>query len=242
MKYVLIRDDDISYFTDPATLETLYSPLLQENKPINISVIPNVAANIRIPADNCYVTQENLEYDPLIPPKYRGIDHTFPLNENPKICNYLKSLDNCEILQHGNTHRLIEGLPEFQISDKAELQRNADEGRKILEEQFGKISFFAPPWDVVSAEALRSLKSRYLGISLGGVTHHEFRKSSMLPYLAKKALKTKYMFCKNFLIVEHGGNHLSRLSKPKQSINKVLEGLRTKKIHGFGKPPLGILL
>lgn len=130
MRYVVVREDDVSYFTKPEILEKLYRPLFEEKKAVNFATIPNVSAKIKVPENNAYHNIEHLEYDPMIPPKFRGNDQNYPIDENKELLDYIKSVDCCEIAQHGFSHELVGGLPEFGGHDEPEIQRRADLGRR----------------------------------------------------------------------------------------------------------------
>jgi hypothetical protein len=230
MRYVVIRDDDISYFTRPGILEKLYHPLFEEKKAVNFSVIPNISAKIRIPANNAYRKLEQLEYDPAIPKGYRGCDRNFPFNENKEILDYIQSLDNCESAQHGFCHDFVDGLPEFSINNEREIQRRANLGREMLSKSLRtEVAFFIPPWDSLSMEALRILKSRYKGVSMGWMDPTLFDKYSWGSYLIKKLLRRNYRFWGNLLIVEHSGL-LTRFNSPESIYSKVQKTLDSEKI------------
>jgi hypothetical protein len=230
MKYVEIREDDISYFTEPRFLEKLYSPLFEENLPVNFSVVPNVCAAIQTSRDNIYRTLEHLDYDPLIPPEHRGSPQTFLLSENKRICDFLESLSNCQILQHGFTHESIDNLPEFMIANELEMERRAKSGKKMLTEMFGSVSFFVPPWDIVSQQAIGILRQHYKGLCLANISLFDFGKKSLFLHLHKKFLRRNYISFRNFFAVEHKGYCLSRFVSPESNVSKVLEALKTEKI------------
>jgi hypothetical protein len=125
MKYVIIRDDDISCFTKPKVLAQLYNPLFEEKKPINFSIVPKISANVRIGSRGLYYTQEKMTFEPFIPPEFRGCDEEFSLSKNTEIVEFITNLENCEVVQHGLTHGLIDGVQEFRIKDEERIQRMA---------------------------------------------------------------------------------------------------------------------
>jgi len=231
VKYVIIRDDDVSYFTKPETLEKLYGSLFEEKKPVNFAVIPKITANIKIDSGNPYRKWEQLEYDPCIPRKYRGCNEDFPLNENKEIVEFIQSLENCEVLQHGLTHGLVDGVKEFRINNEEEIQRRANIGKDLLQDCFhSKPSFFVPPWDSVSSEAIHFLKSRYKGLSLGRLNPTRLALKSWSSYLKKTLSLRNYMFYEGLLIIEHPGYLLTRFNNPESVFNKVCHAIETKDI------------
>src|SRR5947207_14714145 len=50
MRYVILRDDDTNALTPVENLERLYRPFLDRGLPVNLSVIPDVAAGATTPA------------------------------------------------------------------------------------------------------------------------------------------------------------------------------------------------
>lgn len=228
MKYVIIRDDDISYFTKPEALTKLYGLLFEEEKSVNFSVIPQITANIRIGSRSPYRAREKIEYDPCIPPIFRGRNEEFPLNENRDLVEFLRNLENCEILQHGLTHGLIDGVQEFRIKDKKEIQRRADFGSAILEECFhSKPSFFVPPWDKISLEAIRFLKLRYKGLSIGKLNPIRLSAKSWGAYIKKTLASRNYMFYDELLIIERSRSVLNRFNAPDSILSKVEKIIET---------------
>ena len=90
MKYVIIRDDDISYFTKTEALTKLYDPLFEEKKPVNFAVVPKITGNIKLGSHSLYKTREKIDYDPCIPPRFRGYNEDFPLNENKELVEFIR--------------------------------------------------------------------------------------------------------------------------------------------------------
>ncbi len=227
----VIREDDVSYFTEPKSLEKLYRPLFEEKKPVNFSVIPNISAKIKVPENNFYRTSEHLDYDPMIPPKYRGIDKNFLVSENKGLLDYIKSYDSCEVAQHGFSHELIRGESEFANSNVSEIQRKLDLGKDILRNCFrSEISFFVPPWDTLSWEAMSSLQSRYVGLSLFRLNPSWIGKNYWFSYLKKRLFRRNYMFCGNMTVVEHPGYLLTRFKDPESVYYNVLKAISKEKI------------
>jgi predicted deacetylase len=137
----VIREDDVSYFTEPHKLSTIYDKAWKQGFKVSIAVIPKV----------------NAIDDPLVPPSHRGKLSLHNLTNNAKLVNYLRTkltLKQIDISQHGFTHETINGIPEFSLSDQHEINERLHAGRKILEQCFPtKISLFIPPWDTLSKKA-----------------------------------------------------------------------------------------
>ncbi len=222
MKYVIIRDDDVSFFTKPELLEKLYGRYFEKNKSISFAVIPKITSEIRTDLNNPYKKFEQLDFDPIVPPKYRGIKDTYRMDENSDLINYLSKNPCCEILQHGLSHGYINSVKEFRIREKEILKQRAEEGSKILNNCFyKKPDFFVAPWDNLSFEAIDIIKSAYKGLSLGRINPLRFPAKCWGAYLNKLFKSKKYLFYEKLLITEHSGFILSRFNNPKNIFNQV---------------------
>src|SRR4051812_36258506 len=96
---ILIRDDDINFFTKSRMLESIYSGLWKNQFKISLSVIPY---------------QKTIN-DVCIPPDIRNSQEYYSIEHNKELCLFLKEKinhNNIEIIQHGVSHALIDGRGE----------------------------------------------------------------------------------------------------------------------------------
>jgi hypothetical protein len=139
-----IRDDDISYFTQPRMIDQLYRETWRLGFKVSLGVIPNIKA-----------TPSN---SPLPP---EGINKCYSISDNTKLVNYLKEkIDQgkVDIIQHGYTHSNIDGEPEFAIKNFELVDEWLRKGNRLLRETFGRdVTVFAAPHDRISSEAWRSI-------------------------------------------------------------------------------------
>lgn len=147
---VILRDDDVSYFTNPDDLEEIYSKLFEKNIPVCFSVIPKHKGNIK----------KNGELEINVPPKYRGMDRTFSILENKKLCDYLKKKKKkkqIELCLHGLNHDYNKKA-EFEVKDyevaKEMLNESLNEFRKAFK---FKPKIFVPPYDKISKEGKKAV-------------------------------------------------------------------------------------
>lgn len=151
---VILRDDDLSYFTDPVAIKQLYGSLW-DRVPIHFAVIPKIYAHqIEAPQD----TQHEKEY--------------YSIPENKELVIFLKqkiSEGKIKILQHGYTHRNASMLYELERSGVEMLVGELLEGKKILEETFQvPIDTIVAPHDRFSRDALLAIeKVGYQYVSRG---------------------------------------------------------------------------
>jgi hypothetical protein len=149
---VVIRDDDLCYFTSPENLDEIYEKAWRQGFKVSFSVIPKVKAI----------------NDPLVPPCYRGASTLHEICENKELVGYLGrklASHQVDILQHGYTHEAFGNLPEFRLNNRQEIMERLNSGREILETCLPpRIRVFVPPWDSISEKALEIVGKEDLAI------------------------------------------------------------------------------
>jgi hypothetical protein len=202
LKYIIIRDDDISYFTPPSTLENIYGDFLEDNK-VSFSVIPNVYASIELTSIGGYYKNTKLDYDPLIAPEYRGKKEYYNVEDNHELIEFLNK-KNINVLQHGYAHERINNIPEFSINSRDIIYERAIKGKNILKKSINKdIDIFIPPWNSVSKEAFKALNDEYKGIIVKTVYPLNQNIDLLLPYYIKELFNNNYHLNKNLLIIDN---------------------------------------
>jgi hypothetical protein len=149
---VIVRDDDVSYFTPPEFLEQLYASLWAKGLPVCLSVIPNHY-------DSVFVAYRSTipEPDENTPPSSFGKGMTHSVWKNSRLASFLSGLAKSgavELCVHGLEHR----YREFDV--------DADRAREYLVSSVGilaatfplvKPTTFVPPYEALSRSALKSL-------------------------------------------------------------------------------------
>ena len=134
---ILIRDDDINYFTKPEMLESIYSNVWDEGFKVSLSTIP---------------LQKGLN-DLGVPPQHRQSGFLYSILDNPLLLKYLKSKvkeRSVEILQHGVSHT-YDSSHRGEFSGNSNLKENVLKGRDILLSAFEtEPKFFVPPAEDIS--------------------------------------------------------------------------------------------
>jgi len=160
----VLRDDDVSFFTRPETLERLWSHAWQKGFVVSFSVLPKIACHIKSGRHISKISKETL----MVPPEIRGEKMKRSITGNPEIAGYLSRLreeGKINLILHGYTHERIENRPEFAISDKTEIERRVTQGQQIFQRAFGrKARVFVPPWDEISRETWEVLSRKSMGI------------------------------------------------------------------------------
>ena len=179
-KAAVIRDDDVSYFTKPRKLSTIYDKAWKQGFKVSLVVIPKV----------------NAIDDPLVPPSHRGKLSLHKLTKNAKLVNYLRKkliLKQIDISQHGFTHETINGIPEFSLSERHEISERLLAGRKIIEQCFPiKISVFIPPWDTLSKKASSILRKEKIAYCQSEEKKYRRLWSSNAPLIKLENLTHKF--------------------------------------------------
>jgi len=157
---VIVRDDDISFFTPPEFLEHLYEPLWSKGLPVCLSVIPEHY-------DSTMVAYRSSTPGPdeNTPPKQFGKRIAHPVWKNPKLTRLVSSLYSAgcvEVCVHGFEHR----CKEFQV-DAGRARELLRGSMQTLNTAFPEITpkTFVPPYEELSYSALRCLAEHNLNLA-----------------------------------------------------------------------------
>lgn len=146
---VALRDDDTSYFTDPAALDSVYHDVW-DRLPVCLAVVPHAMGFA----------------DKAIPERYWQSNRAYPLEENAAIVSRLKELTaagRVTIAQHGFTHEDFPDGHEFQAAPDLELR--LARGQSYLEHLIGiRIRVFVPPHNALSKRGLEAVSAAGLNL------------------------------------------------------------------------------
>jgi len=219
-KYVLIRDDDISFFSSLRLLENLYGEIFEANIPVNFSVIPKVKVNSSI-GKNIY-SERDFEYEPFIPSEFREANKTHFVFDKPELIEYIKnSKDLVYVVQHGFNHT----PNEFASTNVTEIKQKIEKGKEILKKAFGNDPhFFCAPNDRYSPVSLKELQKNFHGATFGVfslrnmISYRGLRiPLSMAPLYLHSLLKKETFLVKNgFLVVGHKNCSINPFTDPEQ--------------------------
>lgn len=192
MKSLIIRDDDLSYWTKPEDIEKVYKPLFDRKIKISFATIPFAVQMFNAGNFDTFYQDEN---------------SAMPLGENKEIVEYLKEkIDDglVEIMLHGynhlysfecdgviksatkehlqkprELHKKINFLGEYNYQDYQTLYKKTKEGKEYLEYIFQvKIANFVPPSNQISADGVRAVVENDLNIS--GLISKEYNREKTL--------------------------------------------------------------
>jgi len=151
---VVIRDDDISFFTSPEMLMALYRNAWKKGFVIDFGVIPLLSTNIHArPGMTKNPKLSHLRFDPCVPRFARGVDSRYDIEENQELVKFLCELRNegkCDLSLHGLSHE----REEFLAKDYEKVRSNFEAATSLFREPFGFVpSVFVFPYLQCSQEA-----------------------------------------------------------------------------------------
>jgi hypothetical protein len=217
---IVIRDDDISFFTDPERFERAHAFLIRNRIPFNVAVIPE--------ADDAALHAPGVP-EGFLPPGQPGRGETVPIGANAALVKAIRGLGFIEVSQHGWSHAgPAAGEPEFLLPDRNEAIRRLDKGLGILEAAFGKKpAFFVPPRDRVSRAALDEIRRRYAGVCMSRFPHGLIPARLWPRFILGKRTGRMLMRWGRFLLLQHPGADFSAPDESAgASIEKLLRSVR----------------
>ena len=201
MKYVIIRDDDTNALTPIECLERLYRPFLDRNLPVCLATIPDVRSDVRLP---------NGEPEGFLVAA-KGVKPGFyKIGSNPKLVGYLQTNSGYEIVHHACHHEFVDGKPEFDIDDAADIARRLDHGMKCLREAgFPDSGTFVAPYDRLTPASFTEVARRFKVISTGWFDRRRVPQSWWPGFVWHKLSRKNHWRHHETLLLTHPGCHLS---------------------------------
>lgn len=192
MSCLIIRDDDLSYWTSPNEIEKIYKPLFDKKIKVSFATIP-FAVNM-FNAGNFSTF-------------YQDEDSQTAMSKNKEIVEYIKEkIDDglVEIMLHGYNHlynfecdgviksatkenlqktrklnKKINFLGEYNYQDYQTLYKKTKMGKEYLEDLFQvKIKNFVPPSNQINNDGVRAVVDNDLNIS--GLIGKEYNREKTL--------------------------------------------------------------
>lgn len=175
---LIIRDDDLSFWTKPEEIDELYKPLFDKKVKISFATIPFAVEMFNAGDFNTFYQKEN----PL------------PISENYQIIEYIKDKikDNLvEVMLHGYNHlysfkcnnitkiatkenllpfreakQKITFLGEYNYQNFENLNKKTKIGKEYLEDTFEvKITNFVPPSNQINKDGIKAIYNNKLNLS-----------------------------------------------------------------------------
>jgi len=181
MKFA-IRDDDVSFFTKPIELESLYKNLWEKNIPVSFAVIP-IAVKSHYCGDweKFYQGKEenpignNKELVQFLREKIKekkvsimlhGFSHQYKVAINKKDKPVLATQENINFLRKYKKGKELCWYGEYNWKTYEQMKKETKIGKEYLEDILHtKISVFVPPSNDISREGVKAVAECGLNIS-----------------------------------------------------------------------------
>lgn len=210
---VVIRDDDLSFFTSINDLKKAYD-FLDENDSVSFSVVYN---SVPTHKDSIFPYGKNIPFK------------QYCILKNKELCEYLKdNYENAKIdlLLHGYSHeyKQINGkwLPEFLWKSKSVMLEEIQDAICSLRDYFGERSFkiFVPPNNQINSKGVKCITK--FGMDISGQIRFFDRPFSLL--MIKNSIVRN--FYRLFYHINYGGllkypNHIEVNSFPVDNLDKM---------------------
>ncbi|MBL7646900.1 MAG: DUF2334 domain-containing protein [Candidatus Hydrogenedentes bacterium] len=217
MKHVLIRDDDLCYFSQPERVDEIYGFALDAGLPVNFSVIPKVDANARTNSRDFGPGT----FEPFIPREYQGREECFSVLDNPALTRYLRGAPAVEILQHGFCHGGAPGRYEFELPDRSSAAEKLRAGSAILQEAFGATpTTFVAPQDKYSRASFHEILRKFQIFSLGWLDRTRLPATVLPAYAWMKVRGRNVLRSGGASCIEHPGVIFSKFKNTEVELQR----------------------
>jgi hypothetical protein len=208
VKSLIIRDDDLSYWTSPKDIEKVYKSLFDKNIKISFATIPFSV--------NMYNAGN---FDTF----YQDEKSSVAIDKNNDIVEYIKEKINeglVEIMLHGYNHlysfecegviktatkgnlqkaralnKKINFLGEYNYQDYQDLYKKTKEGKEYLEDLFQvKIKNFVPPSNQIGKAGIKAIVNNNLNLS--GLIGKRYNREIRIKGFTTYADRVKFSFLK----------------------------------------------
>jgi len=198
MSSLIIRDDDLSYWTNPKEIDRVYKPLFDKKIKISFATIPfSVKMYNAGNFDTFYQNtdeksigenKEIVEYikekidDGLVEIMLHGYNHLYSFECEGKIRFATK--ENLEMCR--KTNKLIKFLGEYNYQDYETLNKKTRIGKEYLEDLFKvKIINFVPPSNQIGKAGIKAIINNNLNLSglIGKRYNREVTVKGLITYL-----------------------------------------------------------
>jgi hypothetical protein len=227
VRYVIVRDDDTNALTPPDCLERLYRPFLDRGLPVNLAVIPDVAADASTPDGR---------REGFLPARNGSAEHateksesarTIPIGSGEALVRYLLNNPGYHIAQHGCHHDYFE----FERASGEEIPRRLEQGTRLLREAgFPQPQAFVAPHDRFSSAAFREVARRFRVISTGWFEARRLPLTWWPGYAVKKISQAPHWRVAGTTLLSHPGCLLSCHRSPDTMLDEIIHTVNSRQL------------
>jgi hypothetical protein len=199
LKSLIIRDDDLSYWTNIQDIEKVYKPLFDKKIKISFATIPFAVNMFNAGNFDTFYQDENsqtamaenteiVEYikekidDELIEIMLHGYNHLYSFE-----CDgIIKTATKENLEESRRLNRKINFLGEYNYQDYETLNKKTKEGKEYLEDLFKvKITNFVPPSNQIGKSGIKAIINNNLNLSglIGKKYDREINLKGFITYL-----------------------------------------------------------
>lgn len=181
MKFA-IRDDDVSFWTKPEELESVYKDIWAKGIPVSFAVIPFAVKSLNCGDwDNFYQEEnqmgigKNKDLVEFLKNKLRenkisiilhGYSHQYKVGRNKSDKLVLATKENLDRLRKDKNGKNLFWVGEYSWKNYEQLKKETKEGKEYLEDLFHtKITVFVPPSNDISKDGVKAVAECKLNIS-----------------------------------------------------------------------------
>lgn len=218
MRYVILRDDDTNALTPPECLERLYRPFLDRGLPVNLSVIPEVRTDVRLPDGRV---------EGFLMARTGGEPETLPIAQGEALLAYLEANEGYHVLQHGCFHDYME----FERDDRREVARRVEHGaRRLQEAGLGRPRTFVAPYDQISRESMAVVGRKFDVVSTGWFELGKIPRTWWPRYAIKKLRQHAHWRAGKARLLSHPGCLLSYQRPVSTMMDEVREVVESQRV------------
>jgi Uncharacterized protein conserved in bacteria (DUF2334) len=218
MTMFLVRDDDPNATTDPGRLARAYAPLLDAGIPVSFSVIPRVRLDTRAPdgARERFLSDSSPD-----------CDDERPLDAETPLVRWLRAHEaDVDVFCHGLTHQRVRGGTEYGALTRGEAGGRIEEARAIFLRSLGRMPLgFVPPWDALSAGAIRATTEAFALVSTGWVSRASLPFTAWPAHVIERRTRREVLRLRNrSRLVRHRGGKISGDTRP-EDVASIVDAL-----------------
>jgi peptidoglycan/xylan/chitin deacetylase (PgdA/CDA1 family) len=202
MGIIVVRDDDPNATTRPERLERVYAPLFDAGIPVNFSVVPEVALDVR---------RDDGRRELFLDESAEDCDSVEELTDATPLAAWLRRHEGAvDVFVHGLSHRRLRARTEFGALDQAEAALRIERGISIMERALGRRPVgFVPPWDALSAGAVRAATEAFDLISTAWVDRHRLPFGAWPAFVIERLGRREALKIDHAWLLRHRGGKLT---------------------------------
>jgi hypothetical protein len=207
MTLVLIRDDDANATTDPDRLQRAYDPLLDRGIRINFSVVPAVRLDTLAPDG---------QRERFISEDWKPSENEVELGADTALSVWLRRQQPLvDVFVHGLSHGRVREQTEFGALSFEEAAERIRRAIQIMTQALNRTPIgFVPPWDTLSAGALRAVLASFDLASMGWIDRRRLPVSAWPAHVLERISRQEAFRIGRAWLLRHRGGRITPTLAP----------------------------